>query len=66
MQHYIDKIKKLIENFDDATLKALTEISYTKTFSKATTCLKQTVFAIKVFGLKMEFYENIMLTTTKK
>lgn len=40
MQHYIDKIKKLIENFDDATLKALTEISYAKTFSKGDYLLK--------------------------
>ena len=40
MQHYIVKIKKLIENFDDATLEALTEISYTKTFAKGDYLLK--------------------------
>lgn len=34
MQPHIDKIKKLFENFDDATLKALNEISYSKIYSK--------------------------------
>jgi CRP-like cAMP-binding protein len=34
MKVYIDKIKTLIENFDDTTLKALNEISCSKTYIK--------------------------------
>jgi hypothetical protein len=34
MKVYIDKIKTLIENFDDTTLKALDEISCSKTYIK--------------------------------
>lgn len=40
MQTYIDKIKALIENFDDATLKALAETSYSKSYSKGDYLLK--------------------------
>jgi CRP-like cAMP-binding protein len=40
MQTHIDKINKLIENFDDATLQAINEISYSKTFSKGSYLLK--------------------------
>jgi CRP-like cAMP-binding protein len=60
MQHYIDKIKKLIENFDDATLKALTEISYTKTFSKGDYLLKADSICDKSFwvesGILRKYY----------
>jgi CRP-like cAMP-binding protein len=40
MQPHIDKIQKLIENFDDATLTALNEISYSKSYSKDDFLLK--------------------------
>jgi len=60
MQHYIDKIKKLIENFDDATLKALSEISYSKTFSKGDYLLKADSICNKSFwvesGILRKYY----------
>jgi CRP-like cAMP-binding protein len=60
MQLHIDKIKKLIENFDDATLKALTEISYSKTFSKGDYLLKSNNVCSKSYwvesGILRKFY----------
>lgn len=40
MQQHIDKIKTLVKSFDNATLKALNEISYAKTYSKGDYLLK--------------------------
>jgi CRP-like cAMP-binding protein len=60
MQLHIDKIKKLIENFDDTTLKALTEISYSKTFSKGDYLLKADNVCSKSYwverGILRKFY----------
>jgi hypothetical protein len=60
MQLHIDKIKKLIENFDDATLKALTAISYAKTFSKGTFLLKAENICTKSYwvesGILRKYY----------
>ena len=62
MQHYIDKIKNLIKNFDDATLKALTEISYTKKFSKGDYLLKADSICDKSFwvesGILRKYYAH--------
>ena len=60
MQLHIDKIKKLIDNFDDATLKALTEVSYSKTFSKGDYLLKADSICSKSYwvehGILRKFY----------
>jgi len=40
MQSHIEKIRSLIESFDDETLNALNEISYSKTFLKGDCLLK--------------------------
>lgn len=60
MQLHIDRIKKLIENFDDATLKALTEVSYSKTFSKGDYLLKADYVCSKSYwverGILRKFY----------
>jgi CRP-like cAMP-binding protein len=60
MQTYIDKIKTLIENFDDATLKALTETSYSKTYSKGDYLLKADSICNKSYwverGILRKFY----------
>ena len=60
MQAYIDKIKILIDNLDDATLKALNEISCSKTYSKGDYLLKAESICNKSYwverGILRKFY----------
>jgi CRP-like cAMP-binding protein len=60
MQLHIDRIKKLIDNFDETTLVALNEISYSKTFSKGDYLIKAGSICSKSYwvekGILRKFY----------
>lgn len=60
MQVHIDKIKKIIDAFDDATLKALNEIGYSKTYSKGDYLLKADSICTKSYwvehGILRKYY----------
>ena len=60
MKVYIDKIKSLIDNFDDTTIKALNEISCSKTYSKGDYLLKSDSICNKSYwvesGILRKFY----------
>lgn len=60
MQFHIDKINKLISNFDEATLKALDEISYSKTYTKGDYLLRAGSISTKSYwvehGILRKFY----------
>lgn len=60
MQTHLNKIKALIAKFDNATLQALDEISYTKTYSKGDYLLKADNICNKSFwvesGILRKYY----------
>jgi CRP-like cAMP-binding protein len=60
MQGHLDRIKKLLENLDDASAEALKEISSTKTYSKGEFLLKADQVCTKSYwverGVVRKFY----------
>jgi len=60
MIFYIDKIKKLIGGFDEATIQALNEISYVQSYSKGDYLLKAESICTKSYwvesGILRKFY----------
>lgn len=66
MQLYIDKIKRLIENFDDSTLKALNEISHSKTYSKGNYLLKTDSICNKSYWVESGILRKYYLYNDKE
>ncbi|MCU0324175.1 MAG: Crp/Fnr family transcriptional regulator [Spirosomaceae bacterium] len=65
MQFHIDKINKLLDDFDEATLKALEEISYSKTYEKGSYLLKADNICTKSFFLKSGILRKFYLHNEK-